>query len=137
MLGADIVLLLSCTHTLSPHLLQLWALKAGEGTLRLAILNKDSNKNCNIKILIPDASHMCKEGQKAELSRLLPGPEGMNSKTGLSWQGQHYDDASVAANGKLVGTKQTATVTATKDGDSCVWVVGMPKTSGALLVIKA
>jgi hypothetical protein len=116
---------------------QLWALKAGDSTLRVAILNKDSGKNCNVKITIPDASHMCKEGQKAELSRLLPGPEGMLSKTGLSWQGQHYEDASVAASGKLVGDKQTATVTATKDGDGCAYVVGMPKTSGALLIIRA
>jgi hypothetical protein len=117
--------------------LQLWALKAGDSTLRVAILNKDSGKNCNVRITIPDASHMCREGQKAELSRLLPGPEGMLSKSRLSWQGQHYDDASVAASGKLVGDKQTATVTATKDADGCAYLVGMPKTSGALLIIRA
>lgn len=117
--------------------LQLWALKAGDNTLRIAILNKDANKNCNVKVTIADASHLCKEGQKAELSRLLPGPQGMSSKSGLSWQGQHYDDSSSYGQGKLVGDKATAAVTATKDGDGCGYLVGMPKSSGALLIINA
>lgn len=103
----------------------------------MAILNKDSNKNCNIKVTIPDASHLCKAGQKAELTRLLPGPQGMSSKSGLSWQGQHYDDASVAASGKLVGAKAASMVAATEDADECAYVIGMPKASGALLIINA
>lgn len=121
----------------SAFLLQIWALKASDSVLRVVLLNKDSSKSCNVKVMIPDASHLCKQGQKAELSRLLPGPEGMSSKAGLSWQGQHYDDASVATSGKLVGDKAVAQVFATKDADGCAYVVGMPKTSGALLVINA
>ncbi len=130
---ALLLLLPSCTCLV----LQLWALKAGENTLRLAILNKDVNKHCNIKISIPAAGHLCKEGQKAELSRLLPGPQGMNSKSGLSWQGQHYEDSSSYGSGKLQGDKATATVTATKDGDGCAFVIGMPKSSAALLIVNA
>jgi len=86
--------------------------------------------------MIPDIDKFCKEGQKAQLSRLLPGPQGISSKSGLSWQGQHYEDSSVAASGKLVGAKEFATVTATKDADGCSYIVGMPKSSAALLVVN-
>lgn len=122
---------------LAPAPPQIWALKAGEGTLRVAVLNKDSNRHCNIRVTIPDAPHLCKEGSKAELSRLLPGPQGMSSKSGLTWQGQTYHDSSAYGSGKLVGDKATAMVAATKDGEGCAYVIGMPKSSGALLVINA
>eukprot|EP00878_Enallax_costatus_P027293 GHUV01029362.1.p1 GENE.GHUV01029362.1~~GHUV01029362.1.p1 ORF type:complete len:133 (-),score=15.26 GHUV01029362.1:335-733(-) len=121
------------------HLIQVWALKAGTGnnTLRVAILNKDSTISCNMKIMIPDAPQFCSQGQKATLSRLTPGPDGMASRDGIEWQGQHYEDASVAQTGKIGGPKAVGTVYATKDADGCAYVVGMPKTSGALLVLAA
>lgn len=103
----------------------------------MAVLNKDSGRDCNVRISIPDAPQLCKEGStSAELSRLLPGPGGMSSKSGLSWQGQHYEDSSVANSGKLVGSRETLALKATKDADGCAYVVGMPRSSGALLLIK-
>lgn len=116
---------------------QLWALKAGDTTLRLAVINKDTKRTCNVKIMIPDAPQFCTMGQPAELSRLLPGSQGIDSKGGLSWQGQHYDDSSVALAGQLVDEKQVATVWATQDADGCAYVVGMPKASAALLVVQS
>lgn len=90
-----------------------------------------------MRVAIPDSSQFCRAGQKAQLSRLLPGPEGMNSRGGLSWQGQHYEDASVATSGKLAGDKAVGSVTASTDAAGCSYIIGMPTSSAALLVLKA
>jgi hypothetical protein len=116
--------------------IKMWALKADDGSLRVAVLNKDTKQACNVRVQVLDAPQYCRAGQRAELSRLLPGPEGINSKGGMEWQGQHYEDAAVATTGKLVGAKQIAAVTAATDAAGCAYMLGMPTASAALLVLK-
>lgn len=111
-------------------LLQIHALRAPT-EVRVALLNKDIEKSCNLDLVLEDK--FCTKN--AVLSWLLPGPQGMMSKGGITWQGQHYLDAGTT--GKLGGVRQVMPVPLRRFGDGrCGYTVAMPAATGALLVLK-
>jgi hypothetical protein len=111
-------------------LLQIHALRAST-EVRIALLNKDIEKSCNLDLAVEN--NFCTEN--AVLSWLLPGPKGMMSKGGITWQGQHYLDAGTT--GKLGGIKQVMAAPLRHFGDGrCGYTVAMPAATGALLVLK-
>ncbi|WIA40051.1 hypothetical protein OEZ86_013470 [Tetradesmus obliquus] len=107
------------------------ALKADNGDLRIMLLNKHAKADCNARIKVP--AQYCKT---SELTRLLPGPQGMQSKGGISWQGQTYDNA--GHDGEIQGEKVVQMVQrrSFKDG-RCGFEIALPATTAALIVSKA
>jgi hypothetical protein len=112
-------------------LLQIHALKADNGDLRIMLLNKDAKLNCNARVKVP--GQYCKT---SALTRLLPGPQGLNGKGGISWQGQTYDNA--GHDGELQGEKvvQWVDKRTFKDG-RCGFEIALPAATAALIVSKA
>ena len=117
------VLLLPCA--------QLWALKADNGDVRIALLNKDLSQSCNFDVRV-ESWACAKDGT---LARLLPGDGsgGMDSKGPIYWQGQTYKNAGYT--GKLQGQVRSISIPAKKASDGRLsYVVAMPAASGALLI---
>jgi hypothetical protein len=110
--------------------LQLWAVKGAEDELRIAILNKDIDKSCNMEIKL-ERSHC--QG-KANLSRMLPGYGGIFSKAGVTIRGQHYMEAGIT--GQIQGKQESEEIApvALPDG-SCKLVVSVPAITGTILVV--
>lgn len=116
--------------TLQPGL-QVWGLMADNGDMRVVIINKDDAIHCNMKVWFDDARYCKKPGT---LSRLLPGEDGIKSKTGITWQGQTYEGSGYS--GKLQGAKLTQQIQPedfSKMG-KCGFQVPVPASSAALLV---
>ncbi|KAF6259983.1 hypothetical protein COO60DRAFT_937688 [Scenedesmus sp. NREL 46B-D3] len=111
--------------------LKIHALRANNGELRIMLLNKDAQRNCNARIKVP--GQYCKT---SALTRLLPGPQGMRSKGGISWQGQTYHNA--GHEGEIKGQKEVQWVDRKtfKDG-RCGFEIAMPAATAALIVSKA
>ncbi|WIA22326.1 hypothetical protein OEZ85_004640 [Tetradesmus obliquus] len=112
--------------------MKIWALKADMGDLRMALLNKDEARNCNVRLIV-DPQYCKKAGI---LTRLLPGPEGIFSKGMITWQGQTYEGSGLT--GKIQGSKavQQLMPVKTKDGKRCKFEVPVPSASGAILAAK-
>lgn len=110
--------------------MQVYALKADGGDVRIALINKDVDKPCNIDVRV-DAK-FC--SNKATLSRMLPGSKGIFSKGGISWMGQTYENAGFE--GKLQGQVEQAIVRPQLSaGKPCSYNIGLPAASAALLVV--
>jgi hypothetical protein len=110
--------------------LQLYAVKAANEELRIAILNKDIDKSCNMELKL---EHTHCQG-KATLSRMLPGHGGIFSKAGVTIRGQHYMEAGIT--GKIQGKVESEALApiAMPDG-SCKIVVSAPAITGTILVV--
>lgn len=110
--------------------LQLWAVKSTNDELRIAILNKDMVKSCNMELKL-EHSHC--QGN-ATLSRMLPGVGGMFSKAGVTIRGQHYMEAGI--HGKIKGQLESeAVVPVPLDDGSCKVTVSVPAITGTILVV--
>lgn len=110
---------------------QLWALRSDGGEVRVALLNKDEARGCNMELHMEP--RFC--SSRATLGRLLPGPLGMASKTGITWQGQHYVGATTT--GKLQGTRDMSKAPLRQfAGGKCGYVVTLPPASAALLIVQ-
>ena len=111
-------------------LVQVWALRSDADQIRIAVINKDLDKSCNMDIRLEQK--FC--SGRATLSRLLPGKLGVQSKAGVTWQGQHYIGANTT--GTLQGKRETEAVVAKlHPGNPCSYEVAVPRTSAALLVV--
>jgi hypothetical protein len=111
---------------------QVWALRADNGDLRVALINKDDTGNCNMKLWIDD-KRFCRT---ANISRLLPGQAGLKSKGNITWQGQTYENAGFT--GKIQGTQVTQTIEPKQypKVGRCGFEIPVPASSAALLVAK-
>lgn len=111
----------------------MYALKAdGTGGVRVALINKDLNKSCNVDIRIDEK--YC--SNNATVSRLLPGPLGIYSKAGITWRGQHYMTA--ATSGKLQGNVEKAHVKPQLfAGKPCSFNIALPAATAALLEVMS
>lgn len=109
--------------------IKVWALRADDGDLRVAILNKDADSGCNVVVTVEQPEYC---GKPATLSRLLPGKEGMKAKAGITWRGQTYD---TTADGRPVGAQVTEAVAPAAAGGRCTYAVPMPVASGAVLEV--
>jgi len=103
---------------------KVWALLSAKGELRMVLLNKDMDTNCNMKVVVPGM--YC---ATATLARLLPGTLGMRSEA-VTYKGQRYLDGSGAIKGEPVTFKVGPQK---EQGGSCSFNVPMPAASGALL----
>lgn len=111
--------------------LQVWAFRSDDGQVRITLLNKDLDKSCNIDVHLEPK--FC--SAKATVSRLLPGKKGMESKAGVTWQGQHYVGADTT--GVIQGKPEIEAVKpSSTSGGSCSYAIAMPKTSAALLIVS-
>lgn len=113
--------------------MQIWALKADKGDLRIVFLNKDEALNCNVKVMVDKP--YC--GSPASLARLLSGPSGIFSKGDeITWQGQTYANAGFS--GQIQGQKQVQVLKPqlTKDPAKCRFEVPIPYASGGVLIAK-
>lgn len=109
---------------------QIFALRViSNNDLRIVLINKDGKLNCNVRVKLSGKKYC----RTAALSRLLPGPDGIYSKSGITWQGQTYEGA--GQEGFIAGEKQNEWVQKTvfKDG-SCGFEVPMPAASAAMIV---
>jgi hypothetical protein len=108
-----------------------WPLLADDGMLRVAILNKDIDVPCNVRLSLEPA--YCTT--PATLSRLMPGAKGMASKDGITWRNQTYDSTS---NGKMIGRAVDEKVPVAGPGPDgrCAVTVPMPLASGAVVEVK-
>jgi hypothetical protein len=98
--------------------------------LRIAVLNKDIDKSCNMEIKL-ERSHC--QG-KANLSRMLPGYGGIVSKAGVTIRGQHYMEAGIT--GQIQGQQESEEVAPVPLPDgSCKLVVSVPAITGTILVV--
>jgi hypothetical protein len=108
---------------------KVWGLLTDEGGVRVALLNKDMYTPCNVAVTLD--SMYC--GSTAALHRLMPGKKGMDSKDGITWRGQTYDNA---ANGKLQGSAKSESLRpVAAAGGKCSVTVPMPVASGAVLEV--
>lgn len=57
--------------------MKVWALRADNGELRMALINKSEKKSCNVCVAVSDKKYCSKQ---ATMSRLLPGSDGIFSK---------------------------------------------------------
>lgn len=113
-------------------MLQVWAFTSDDGQVRITLLNKDLDKSCNIDIRLE--SKFC--SSTATVSRLLPGKQGMQSKAGITWQGQHYFGAGTT--GVIQGKTEIEVVKPAMSAEtsaSCSYAVAMPKTSAAVIIV--
>jgi len=108
--------------------MKVWSLISDSGELRVAILNKDADAPCNVVVNLQDK--FCRE---AELRRMMPGFWGMDSRAGVTWAGQTYDNLST---GKRQGNLVIDSVWPNRDSGKCSMGIAMPATSGAVLEIK-
>lgn len=113
-------------------LLQVWALRADNGDLRIALINKDDAINCNMKLWIDD-KRFCRT---ASISKLLPGQAGIKSKGNITWQGQTYENAGFT--GKIQGSTVVMQIESKQypKVGKCGFEVPVPASSAALLVAK-
>lgn len=110
--------------------LQLWAVKGANEELRIAILNKDIDKSCNLELRL-EHTH-CRS--KANLSRMLPGYGGIFSKAGVTIRGQHYMEAGIT--GQIQGQPESEDIAPIAQADgSCKLVVSAPAITGTILVV--
>lgn len=110
--------------------LQLWAVKGADEELRIAILNKDIDKSCNLELKL-EHTH-CQA--KANLSRMLPGYGGIFSKAGVTIRGQHYMEAGIT--GRIQGQVESEDIAPIPHSDgSCKLVVSAPAITGTILVV--
>jgi hypothetical protein len=109
--------------------MKVWSLLADDGSLRVAILNKDAWTPCNVVVNL-EARYCSGQG---ELSRMMPGRRGMDSKSGVTWQNQTYDatDKGQRVNGQIV---ERVTPKWGNNG-KCQMTVPMPVASGAVLEV--
>jgi hypothetical protein len=106
-----------------------WSLLADDGSLRVAILNKDAYTPCNVVVNL-EARYCSGPG---ELSRMMPGRRGMDSKSGVTWQNQTYD---ATENGVRMGGQVIERVAPKWGNDGkCQMTVPMPVASGAVLEV--
>eukprot|EP00882_Tetradesmus_deserticola_P013347 GHRQ01014170.1.p1 GENE.GHRQ01014170.1~~GHRQ01014170.1.p1 ORF type:complete len:185 (-),score=28.84 GHRQ01014170.1:197-751(-) len=110
---------------------QVWALRADNGDLRVALINKDDVGNCNMKLLIDD-KRFCRT---ASISRLLPGDKGLKSKD-ITWQGQSYVGAGFT--GKIQGSKVVQFIQPKQYPKTgrCGFEIPVRASSAALLIAK-
>lgn len=119
-----------CTTT-AMNLMQVWALKADNGQIRIVLINKDELINCNIRVNIP--SNLC--GKPATLTRMVPNNQGMYAKGGIYFQGQTYENAGYS--GQLQGKYESFSVPAQKFSDGkCGFKVPVPAASAALVLTR-
>jgi hypothetical protein len=112
-------------------LVQVYALKSDSGDVRIALINKDVDKPCNVDVRV-DAK-FC--SNKATLSRMLPGSRGIFTKGGITWMGQTYENSGLT--GKLQGhVEQVAVRPQLFAGKPCSYNIGLPAASAALLVVS-
>jgi hypothetical protein len=111
--------------------MKVWTLIADDGELRAAILNKDADTPCNVVLNLD--GKWC--GGPAEVKRLMPGALGMQSKAGITWRGQTYDQTE---NGYRRGDVawEKAYPAAGKNGGGCTVGIAMPPASGAVVELK-
>eukprot|EP00882_Tetradesmus_deserticola_P012264 GHRQ01012998.1.p1 GENE.GHRQ01012998.1~~GHRQ01012998.1.p1 ORF type:complete len:237 (+),score=52.89 GHRQ01012998.1:871-1581(+) len=111
--------------------MKVWALRADNGDLRVALINKDDVGNCNMKLLIDD-KRFCRT---ASISRLLPGDKGLKSKD-ITWQGQSYVGAGFT--GKIQGSKvvQFIQLKQYPKTGRCGFEIPVRASSAALLIAK-
>jgi hypothetical protein len=109
----------------------LYAVKSTSEELRIAILNKDLEKSCNMEIHL-EHSHC--QGP-VNLSRMLPGSQGgIFSKAGVTMRGQHYMEAGIG--GKIQGKVESENLETVMNADgSCKVVVSLPAITGTILVV--
>eukprot|EP00882_Tetradesmus_deserticola_P033502 GHRQ01038275.1.p1 GENE.GHRQ01038275.1~~GHRQ01038275.1.p1 ORF type:complete len:228 (+),score=62.39 GHRQ01038275.1:174-857(+) len=111
--------------------IKIHAVLADSGDLRILLLNKDAQRNCNARVKVP--SRYCKS---SALTWLLPGPKGIQCKGGITWQGQSYDGA--GHDGQIQGQKQVQWVQKRTFQDGrCGFEIPMPAVTAALIVSKA
>lgn len=110
----------------------MWALRANSGDLRVVLINKDQTKDCNVKLEL-ERTYCTSRGQ---LTRLLPGPQGLLSKGGITWQGQSYErDGNI--HGQLLGKKVVQDLKPqTLRNGVCGFEVPIPLASAGLFIIK-
>jgi hypothetical protein len=106
---------------------KMWGLLADSGELRVVMMNKDKDEDCNMQAMVPNA--YC---NTANMWRLMPGKQGMYSMGGVTWRGQQYRNP----NGILDGAVQTFQVKPERvAGGDCMLDVAMPAASAAVLKI--
>lgn len=112
--------------------MKVWALRADNGDLRIALINKDDAINCNMKLWIDD-KRFCRT---ASISKLLPGQAGIKSKGNITWQGQTYENAGFT--GKIQGSTVVMQIESKQypKVGKCGFEVPVPASSAALLVAK-
>ncbi len=109
--------------------IKVWTLRTDVGDLRIVVLNKDADTSCDVAITL-EAPYCAAPG---ELSRLLPGKNGMASKDGITWRGRSYDGT---VDGRIKGVEKVETVRAAPEaGGKCMVTIPMPVASGALLEV--
>jgi hypothetical protein len=95
------------------------------------LINKDAKRGCNTRVKVP--GQFCKP---SALTRLLPGPQGILGKGGITWQGQSYENAGFE--GELQGQREVQWVEQRKFKDGrCGFEIALPAASAALIVSKA
>lgn len=110
--------------------MKVWSLLADDGSLRVAILNKDGDASCNVNVNLE--GRFC--GKSGRLSRLMPGIKGMDSYRGITWQGQTYDETT---NGYRRGDRAVDYVAPRYANGKCSMTVPMPPASGAVLEVPS
>ncbi|WIA13252.1 hypothetical protein OEZ85_006841 [Tetradesmus obliquus] len=111
--------------------IKVYALKSDGGDVRIALINKDVDKPCNVDVRVD--SKFC--SNKASLSRMLPGRLGIFSKGGITWHGQTYENSGFT--GKLQNAvEQVAVRPQLFAGKPCSYNIGLPAASAALLVVS-
>lgn len=111
--------------------MQVWALKADNGQLRVVLINKDELINCNLRVNIP--ANYCKK--PAVLTRMLPNNDGIYSKRGIYFQGQSYEGAGYS--GQLQGKYESFNLSPQKFKDGkCGYTVPVPAASAAIVLAR-
>jgi len=127
-----------------PHHAQVWSLiglpgRDGEApaanllpshTLRVVIINKQSDRGCNVELRLPKAANR----KHAEL-HWLKNDGGVDSKSRVEWRGQTYQGT---FDGKLTGERGILNLAPSGEaGDSTVFKVPVPPGQAVLLVTAA
>jgi hypothetical protein len=100
-------------------------------TLRVAIINKDADRGCNVELRLPNADP---KGH-AELHWLWNSAGITGDGLGVMWRGQTY---SGTTNGKLTGRLDILNIApAFQEGQDVVYKVAVPAGTAALLVTAA
>jgi hypothetical protein len=106
--------------------IKVWSLLTDAGNLRVAVLNKDADTPCNVVVNLPDK--FC--SGPADLRRMMPGFWNMDSRAGVTWAGQTYDNS---PSGMKQGTRVVEQVYPVKENGKCTVGIAMPVASGAVL----
>jgi hypothetical protein len=113
--------------------LKVWSLVADSGDLRVAVLNKDAKIGCNVEITVDP--EYC--GPVGNLSRLMPGWGGMDSKVGILWRNMSYESTN---NGLPTGIPVDYPITSVPlkgNSGKCKFTFAMTIASGAVLQVRS